>query len=349
MQSIVLGATFALQRAPFKTIDPFLFCVHHLDAYPAGKENLGPDPKLLVNRDLGMDFSYEDGWSMYHGATVPGFPAHPHRGFETVTVVSQGLVDHCDSLGCTARYGNGDTQWLTAGRGVQHSEMMPLVHMDKPNPLDLFQIWLNLPRKDKMCDPAFSMFWAEQTPTITLKDASSGKSARVKVVAGPLEGAVPLPPPPHSWASNPSNDVAIWIIDLPAGCRVRLPPAAEGSPINRALYFVVGDRLEISSHDTWTCRTGGRVNSAVPLELGAVGKDAKVLLLQGRPINEPVVQHGPMVMNTREEVYKAFEDYQATHYGGWSFPDYDHTHPRTKPRHAYHNGKTELPPSVSQQ
>ncbi len=88
-----------------------------------------PGAKLLhslAGRMLGSDFSYRDGWSMYHGKRVPGFPQHPHRGFETVTVVRRGFIDHSDSLGATARFGQGDTQWLTAGGGIQHSEMFPL-------------------------------------------------------------------------------------------------------------------------------------------------------------------------------------------------------------------------------
>jgi hypothetical protein len=345
-KSVVIGATFALQRGPFKTFDPFLFCVHHRDEYPMGRENMGPDPASLVHRDIGMDFSYEDGWSMYHGAEVPGFPAHPHRGFETVTIALEGLVDHADSMGCTARYGFGDTQWMTAGRGVQHSEMMPLLKTDAPNPLELFQIWLNLPKRDKMCEPAFEMFWAEETPSVQLHDASSGKSAQVLVVAGQLHEATPLAPPPHSWAADAEHDVALWVVDLPAGCTVTLPPARTGPQATRAVYFVRGDELLVGS-DRWGSRTGGRVDASVPLTLSAVGGDAvKVLLMQGRPIGEPVAQHGPMVMNTRQEIFQAFEDYQRTQFGGWPWKEHDHVHPRDKPRHAFQNGQTNLPPAA---
>ena len=129
---------------PWATIDPFLFCVYHDDAYPKGNAQLGPDASL-AGRDIGQDFAGKDGWRMYHGDTVPGFPSHPHRGFETVTIVRKGLIDHSDSLGATARFGGGDVQWLTAGRGIVHSEMFPLLKRDESNPLELFQIWLNLP------------------------------------------------------------------------------------------------------------------------------------------------------------------------------------------------------------
>ena len=127
IQTVPLGAQWPM-------IDPFLFCAHHRDDYPAGDERMAPKASL-EGRDLGMDFSGRDGWSMYHGLVVPGFPQHPHRGFETVTYVRRGYIDHSDSLGATARFGRGDTQWVTAGGGLVHSEMFPLVKPDEPNPL----------------------------------------------------------------------------------------------------------------------------------------------------------------------------------------------------------------------
>ena len=125
-----------LQRFPigfqWPTVDPFLFCVHHLDHYPAGNAVHGPAASL-AGRHLGQDFEGKDGWRMYHGDQVPGFPQHPHRGFETVTFVRRGLVDPSDSLGAGARYGGGDVQWLTAGKGIVHSEMFPLLDPNGPN------------------------------------------------------------------------------------------------------------------------------------------------------------------------------------------------------------------------
>src|SRR5215212_11036738 len=162
LQTIPLGFQWA-------TVDPFLFCVHHLDAYPEGNEELGPKASLQ-GRDIGMDFAGIDGWRMYHGSVVPGFPQHPHRGFETVTVVRRGLLDHSDSMGATARYGGGDVQWLTAGGGILHAEMFPLTKTEEPNPLELFQIWLNLPRASKMVDPYFSMFWNKDIPRRSFED-----------------------------------------------------------------------------------------------------------------------------------------------------------------------------------
>ena len=155
---------------PWATLDPFLFCVHHDDAYPKGNELMGPDASL-EGRALGQDFAGIDGWRMYHGDVVPGFPQHPHRGFETVTIARKGLIDHSDSLGATARFGRGDVQWLTAGGGIVHSEMFPLLDKSGPNPVELFQIWLNLPKADKMTDPYFTMLWADQIPRHVHRDA----------------------------------------------------------------------------------------------------------------------------------------------------------------------------------
>ena len=103
-------------RFPWQTVDPFLFCVYHVDDYPAGTEAMGPKASL-EGRNLGQDFGNKDGWNMYHGKEIPGFPRHPHRGFETVTFTRRGLIDHSDSLGATARFGGGDVQWMTAGKG----------------------------------------------------------------------------------------------------------------------------------------------------------------------------------------------------------------------------------------
>ena len=148
---------------PWETADPFLFCVYHNDKYPAGNEQLGPAASLS-GRQIGQDFEGKDGWRMYHGSVVPGFPQHPHRGFETVTIMRHGYIDHSDSLGATARFGPGDVQWLTAGKGIVHSEMFPLLNSKGPNPLELFQIWLNLPGEDKFVEPHFAMLWDKDVP-----------------------------------------------------------------------------------------------------------------------------------------------------------------------------------------
>src|SRR5688500_418866 len=169
----------------WETSDPFLFCVHHEDHFPEGNDQMGPNAEYLRGRHLGDDFIIKDGFRMYHGKTVPGFPGHPHRGFETITVVREGLVDHADSMGAAGRYGNGDVQWMTAGKGVQHSEMFPLISTEKENPMELFQIWLNLPKKNKMVEPHFKMLWRDSIPRYVHKDENK-KTTTVEVIAGKI-------------------------------------------------------------------------------------------------------------------------------------------------------------------
>ena len=322
---------------PWETSDPFLFCVHHLDRYPAGNERLGPAASL-AGRDLGQDFDPGNDWRMYHGQVVPGFPQHPHRGFETVTIVRRGLIDHSDSLGATARFGGGDVQWLTAGKGICHSEMFPLLERQQGNPLELFQIWLNLPAADKMVQPHFTMLWGQDIPTRTFRDGG-GQTTEVTAIAGRLGDAPPPPPPPHSWAARPDADVAIWTIKMAPGARWTLPAAARGT--NRTLYFFVGRELKMAGRPIPPYHgVELRGDAAVTLENGA--DESELLLLQGRPIAEPVVQYGPFVMSSRAEIQQAFNDYQRTQFGGWPWPSDDPVHAREEGRFARHaDGRVE--------
>ena len=322
---------------PWDTLDPFLFCVHHDDAYPAGNEAMGPQASL-AGREIGMDFAGKDGWRMYHGDVVPGFPAHPHRGFETVTIVRRGLIDHSDSLGATARFGGGDVQWLTAGKGISHSEMFPLVHRDAPNPLELFQIWLNLPASDKMVAPYFSMLWNERIPR------ALAPGVEVVLVAGRLGEASALAPPPNSWAARGDADVAILTIALAPGARWQLPAAARGT--NRALYVFRGDGVTIGGERV---AVGHRAVVAPDVALAIENGAAKteILVLQGRPIGEPVVQYGPFVMNSPQEIQQAFLDYRRTQFGGWPWKSDGPVHPRDESRFAIHaDGRKERAPGV---
>ncbi len=320
----------APQGFMWTTQDPFLFCVHHDDAYPEGDAAMAPKASL-AGRNIGSDFEGIDGWRMYHGSTVPGFPSHPHRGFETVTLVRQGLADHHDSMGAAGRFGGGDAQWMTAGAGVQHSEMFPLVHQDKPNPLELFQIWLNLPARNKMVPAHYKMLWREQIPTVHTTDAD-GRGVEVTVVAGPLHDATPPSPPPHSWASEAGSDVAIWTISLEPGARWTVPAAPQG--VNRTLYVFEGS-LQIAGRSIGAV-TGVRVRPDVDLPIQGGAATTQVLLLQGRPIGEPVAQYGPFVMNTQAEIHRAFYDYQRTAFGGWPWPTSDPVHGREQGRFARH-------------
>lgn len=329
-------------------MDPFLFCAHHNDAYPAGNGTFGPHPDLLTGRNIGNDFSAQDGWSMYHGQDVPGFPVHPHRGFETVTLVRKGMLDHADSLGAMARFGGGDVQWMTAGSGVQHAEMFPLLHTDAPNPLQLFQIWLNLPASHKMAPAHFTMYWNETIPRLQHRDAD-GLITTVTVVAGPLTGtAAPLPPPPASWAAQADSDVAVWIIELAPGARWTLPRAA-GAHTQRMLYWFSGQDLHLEDQALGE-HAALHVQAGQDIALHNRGTSvAELVLLQGRPIAEPVARYGPFVMNTEQEIHQAINDYRRTRFGGWPWPDDAPVHGPTPRRFARRpgQGQDELPPSAT--
>lgn len=328
-----------LEGLHWDTRDPFLFCAHHDDRYPPGNGRLGPAAPLHGRR-IGHDFEGLDGWRMYHGREVPGFPSHPHRGFETVTVVRRGLLDHADSMGAAARYGVGDVQWLTAGDGIQHAEMFPLVRQDGPNPVELFQIWLNLPRADKRVAPHFSMLWSERIPRRVLRDAHGG-TTELTVVAGRYQDASPLAPPPSSWASKEEAEVTIWTMKMSPGARWVLPPASRG--VDRRLYFHAGHSLSVGGR-TVAVRyyLDLRGDAAVSLINGP--STSELLLLAGRPLREPVARYGPFVMNTQEEIREAFADYRRTRFGGWPWPSEEPVHGYQDARFARHaDGRTETP------
>lgn len=316
---------------PWKTHDPFLFCAHHLDLYPQGNEDLTPQSDLRGRR-IGMDFSGKDGWSMYHGECIPGFPQHPHRGFETLTIVRRGHIDHADSMGATARFGMGDVQWMTAGKGVVHSEMFPLLHQERENPTEIFQIWLNLPRASKFVDPYFTMFWADSIPQVVDVD-TTGRSTYLSIIAGSYKGTTAPTPPPNSWAREPDADIAIWTLQMEPGASWNAPQVQTDT--HRCLYVFEGASVSINGQDVPTgymCSI--RDGEALTVLNGE--ETAELLLLQGRPIGEPIAQQGPFVMNTEAEVYQAYIDFQETGFGGWPWADDAPTHPREQKRFAQH-------------
>ncbi|MFW9778981.1 MAG: pirin family protein [Candidatus Heimdallarchaeota archaeon] len=318
----------------WETSNPFLFCVHHQDAYPQGNGEMGP-AESLAGRDLGQDFDSNVKWRMYHGKKVPGFPVHPHRGFETVTIVLEGFVDHFDSGGATGRYGQGDVQWMTAGSGLQHSEMFPLVYTDRPNSLDLFQIWLNLPKADKFVDPHYKMLWSEDIPIVKFQD-SSDCLTNIRIISGNYGDQQALEPAPDSWAFSASNQVAIWIISMEPEAQILLPAAVEQT--NRSLYFFEGTSLTVDGREILRSRAID-VYSNQPISLKNGSDPSRILLLQGNAIDEQVVQYGPFVMNTRQEIQQAFADFHRTQFGGWPWERSDPVHPASKGRFAqYHDG-----------
>lgn len=324
---------------PWKTQDPFLFCAHHRDEYPAGNAQMGVDAADLEGRNIGSDFTIKEGWRMYHGQRVPGFPYHPHRGFETITINKEGVVDHSDSLGAAGRFMGGDVQWMTAGSGIQHSEMFPLIHRDRPNPLEIFQIWLNLPKAKKMVPPHFKMLWKESIPKLSLKD-EAGNSTHIDVIAGSLNGINAVASPPDSWAADPQHAIGVFTVQMTPNAHWTLP--ATNSKANRNIYFYSGDTLVIE---------GQSIKKYHKIELEADqnisfqngSKQGFLLILEGVPIGEPVAQYGPFVMNSQEEIQQTIREFRQTQFGGWPWPEQEQVHNPDKTRFALHaDGRKEV-------
>jgi len=276
--------------------------------------------------------------------------------------VAQGFVDHADSLGNYGRFGNGDVQWMSAARGVSHSEMFPLLNREKENVLELFQVWINLPKRSKMLEPGYVMMWAEDLPRVARDAADEAvpwqelKSSApapdkvvVTLIGGSMPGmAAPPPPPPHSWGADPGNDVLVLTLQLPAGAVWTLPAYTGGGALeglHRNIYFFAGsaavvDGMKLSSHK----RIKVRPEVAVQIEAGS-GGPAEILVLQGRDLCEQVVQHGPFVVSSPQEVRQAMLDYSITGFGEWKFPNEAPVQAREAPRFMkYTDGTSEERP-----
>jgi len=226
--------------------------------------------------------------------------------------------------------------------------MFPLLDAGAPNPLELFQIWLNLPASSKMAAPHFTMFWAEDIPRFTAMDAQGG-TTEVASIAGriaPIDGEPgaggPLAPPPDSWASQADADVAIWTLRMEPHARWTLPAAA-GEGTRRSLYFFKGRSVTVAGQAVdGSAAIELRADAAVELVNG--DEVSEFLLLQGRPIGEPVAQYGPFVMNTQAEIAQTMADYRRTQFGGWPWPDQAPVHGRDPARFARHPGGREDKP-----
>jgi len=229
---------------------------------------------------------------------------------------------------------------MTAGSGVQHSEMFPLLNTDSPNPLELFQIWLNLPGKSKVVEPYYAMLWKEQIPVVPVMD-DNGLESRLEIIAGQFNGKPAPAPAPDSWAANADNEVAIWYIQMEAHASLNLPTTSKG--VGRTLYFFEGGRVKINDsfvdHGNYI-----ELEAHKPVQLDNGDREGRFLLLQGRPIREPVVNYGPFVMNTEEEIRQTFKDYRESQFGGWPWPRPDMVHPEDKGRFALHPGGREVLP-----
>merc|ERR1712127_61727 len=227
----------------------------------------------------------------------------------------------------------GDVQWMTAGKGIQHSEMFPLIDQEKGNPLEIFQVWLNLPKVSKMVEPHFKMLWNEDIPEINHKD-ELGNITSIQVIAGRINDTNALEPTPDSWASNTQNAVGIYTVKMEASANWTLPKTSPEA--NRSIFFYKGNEIKIEektiSHNNIIEL---EANAGVEIQNG--NTEAYFLILEGKPIGEPVAQHGPFVMNTQEEIQQAIRDYGKTQFGGWPWAETEVVHSRDKGRFALHS------------
>ncbi len=309
---------------------PYLNVIQRKDLFPAGNDQLGVAPVWLKNHTPGHDFPSREAFRLYQGTEVPGFPRQPHRGFEIVTLVLEGYVDHADSLGGAGRAGPGDVLWLNCGRGLQHSEMYPLLDDKKPNPFEILQIWLNLPAVWKRGEPVCRLIEAAQIPVLETKGAA-GAGAVTRLITGQWAGQSKLPPVAHSWAADPARRVRILLIDLEPGGTFELESISP--TLSRQIHLVDGTQLQVLASPAEQTQLSGR--SGVHLagdgtfQIRNTGTDqARVLLLEGEPILEPLVQYGPFILNTQDEISLAFQEFRQTGFGGWPWSRPDPVHGR---------------------
>ncbi len=315
--------------------DPYIFGAYHYDKYPKGNGNLGPDAELLKGRNIGSDFDNNQEWRMYHGETIPGFPHHPHRGFEIVTIVPEGYADHFDSKGSKGRYGEGDVQLMSAGSGVLHGEMFPLVHDDKENPLRLFQIWMNLPAKSKLTEPDYKMLWRENIPQTTIQQENG--NVHLKVILGEYYGIKSIEPLKNSWATDPNNHVGIALVELEPNTSFTLE--AVSSTMSRYVFYYEGNDSISLEENKLDAGYLADLQGGERIVIKNGSEHAKFIILEGEPINEPVVAYGPFVMNTEQEIKDAFKEYRLTEFGGWPWgeKETDLVHPKDAGRFASYN------------
>ncbi len=271
---------------------------------------LGPRQAIRVDPFLLLDEFSSENPDDY----VAGFPAHPHRGFETITYILDGHMLHEDHLGHRGDLKSGGVQWMTAGRGIVHSEMP----QQTQGRMRGFQLWLNLPAREKMRDPEYVDLQPETIPEAVLPGGG-----RVRVIAGPFDaGSGPVRGPIGERSTEP-----VYLdVRLPAGGRfehllpeghnafvypyegrIRVGPAEAAKPVEPHTAGVLSDRghVLVNADTGIDGAEGDDTNSAAP------SSEARFLLIAGRPIGEPIAQYGPFVMNTAEEIQQALLDFQS--------------------------------------
>ena len=261
------------------------------------RRSLGSQRGLHVDPFLMLDEFYSDNPNDY----IAGFPAHPHRGFETVTYMLDGHMRHEDHLGNRGDLGPGDVQWMTAAHGIIHSEMP----QQTEGRLRGFQLWLNLPSSEKMKPAHYRDIPSSEIPTVAL-----AQGGQLRLIAGTvaIEGRA-LSAPINGAGAKISTDPLFVDVHLPARTEFTLPIEAS---YNAFLYTYEGSAEVGPAEDAKPLkhRAAGVLSAGDGVRVRAGGEGARLLLLAARPLREPVVQYGPFVMNTREEIEQALADYR---------------------------------------
>jgi redox-sensitive bicupin YhaK (pirin superfamily) len=250
-------------------IDPFLFLNHHgRQTYPPGNRGLP-------------------------------FGPHPHRGFETVTFILEGDIAHRDSGGHESVIGAQGVQWMTAGRGLVHSEESSAEFKTHGGPLEILQLWVNLPARLKMTDPRYIGLQGDQIPVL---ESDAGR-VRIHLISGDWDG--------QPGPIKPLTDITVMTIELKAAGKLALAIAPE----RNIFFYVIRGAVEVNGQRIEQRHLVEFDNEGEELAIEAAS-DAMILLCHAEPYGEPVVAHGPFVMNTREEIQQAIRDYQAGKFGG---------------------------------
>mmetsp|Transcript_1111 Transcript_1111/g.2462 ORF Transcript_1111/g.2462 Transcript_1111/m.2462 type:complete len:375 (-) Transcript_1111:15-1139(-) len=291
------------------------FLVHPVFANTAFTEEVSP---LLM-----FDYAAPKKFPAKLGAPK-GVGQHPHRGFETVTVAFQGEVEHSDSTGITDVIGQGDVQWMTAGRGIIHQEFHSNKFTKSGGTFEMCQLWVNLPKKHKMTKPKYQALLNKDIPVVNLPVGTDGDNvmARARIIAGELNDI--------QGAASTFSPIQMWDVQLPhAGAEVDLPYPAD----HQCMVFVRRGSVDVlsgssddnddnnSKHKSKTSTLGPqdvaimRLDGASFLRLRVNEPDSSIMILGGEPLNEPIAAQGPFVMNTHDEIRKAITDYQRGKFG----------------------------------
>ncbi|HET8882039.1 MAG TPA: pirin family protein [Solimonas sp.] len=262
------------------------------------RRSIGSQRGLYLDPFLMLDEFYSDDPDDY----LAGFPAHPHRGFETVTYMLDGHMRHQDHLGNVGDLAPGSVQWMTAARGIIHSEMP----QQSEGRMRGFQLWLNLPAAEKMKPAGYRDIPSADVPTVQLADG-----VEVRVIAGTLiDGERRVDGPVNPAAAKLSTDPLYFDVRLPAGASFE-----HALPDARTAFVYVYDGDATIAGKPLPNRAAGALDRGDTVRIDAGSQGARVLLLAARPIGEPIVQYGPFVMNTREEIEQAIQDYQSGAFG----------------------------------